>query len=278
MKITTVIENVSNKDGLVAEHGLCLFVEANESKILVDTGASELAYQNFCTLKLNANDVETIVISHNHYDHIGGLQRFLDHNKKVKFTISSKWDEQLFSKQPFHKAKLISCNEVVNSNLDRAIFVEDQIEIARDVFVCRVKNPIRCFVCKDKRLKKKIASRFVKDDFLHETYLAIIENGTLKIISSCTHNGVVNVIEDAKSRFENVPISTLVGGLHFKGRNLDTINCSKRFLNDTISYLNNSDLTHLFTCHCTGQKAFEAIDKHCVLRTVYLNVGDAVEV
>ncbi len=274
MKITTVIENKSCKEGIFAEHGLSLLVETCGHKFLVDAGASEAAYRNFCTLKCDANDVEMIVLSHNHNDHVGGLQPFLDENKQTKFAISASWNERLYSKKALGKANEIDCCDLIAKNIHRAIEVDDQLEILPNVYVCRVKNPNRCFVCKDKKLKKRGRVHFVADDFAHELYVAIIEEGTLKIVSSCTHNGVVNVIEDAKQRFASVPISTFVGGLHLKGKTLDSINCSKEFLSQTISYLNNSDLTHLYTCHCTGKKAFALIDKHCVLHTKYFSSGD----
>ncbi len=277
MKITTIIENVSNKEGLFAEHGLCFFVEVGEHKFLVDVGASELAYQNFCTLGFDSDEIEAIVLSHNHNDHVGGLQPFLDNNKQASFAVSSRWETSLYSKKPLVKARLISCCDVIKSNCSRAIEVADQLELLPNVFVCRVKNPLKCYGCKDKKLKMKKGNRLVPDDFAHEVYVAVIEEGGAKIISSCTHNGVVNVIEDAKKRFENVPICAFVGGLHFKGKSLDSLNCRKGFLVSTISYLNNSDLTQLFTAHCTGTKAFALIKKHCVLHTRYLSTGDVLQ-
>ncbi len=68
---------------VLAEHGLSCFIKifagSEEHVILMDTGIStECLFQNANALNIDLNKVETIVLSHGHFDHIGGLLKFMN--------------------------------------------------------------------------------------------------------------------------------------------------------------------------------------------------------
>ena len=84
MKIVTLIENLANRSGLIAEHGLSFYIETDKSKIIFDTGQSSLFLNNAKKLNINIEDVDALVLSHGHFDHTGGLYPFLEANKKAK--------------------------------------------------------------------------------------------------------------------------------------------------------------------------------------------------
>ena len=84
MKIVTLIENLADSPGLVAEHGLSLYIDTGDKKILFDTGQSGLFIQNAQKLGVDVSEIDALVISHGHYDHTGGLRPFLEVNKKAK--------------------------------------------------------------------------------------------------------------------------------------------------------------------------------------------------
>ena len=79
MKITVLTENTISKnieeslaEKLKAEHGLSLFIETENHKILFDMGQTNLFLKNAKNLNINLEDVDFAVLSHGHYDH-GGL-------------------------------------------------------------------------------------------------------------------------------------------------------------------------------------------------------------
>ena len=72
IKIQILMENKTYRDGLVAEHGLSLLIEAGDRRILFDAGASPLLMHNMKLLNVDPATIDTVVISHGHFDHTGG--------------------------------------------------------------------------------------------------------------------------------------------------------------------------------------------------------------
>ncbi|MBO7298067.1 MAG: MBL fold metallo-hydrolase, partial [Clostridia bacterium] len=240
MKITAVIENKSRKEGILAQYGLSLFVQTKNGNILVDAGSNHSAFVNFTALGFSVEEINAIVVSHNHFDHIGGLRYFLDETS-VPVYASNEVNTVLYTKRWYTRRKQVSDNAVVEDNLSRFKFVNDCEEIFKDVFVCRLKNPNREFVCRDKKLRQLLGGKIVSDCFAHEVYLAVVEDKKVKILSSCSHNGIVNILEDAKTRFPEYKISAFVGGLHLRGKNSQKLNCSYDFAVKTFEIVDGYD-------------------------------------
>jgi len=62
MKIVTLIENLVYKQGLIAEHGLAIYFETENRKILFDTGQSGLFLQNAKALGISIEDIDCLVL------------------------------------------------------------------------------------------------------------------------------------------------------------------------------------------------------------------------
>jgi len=73
MKLTVLTENTASKNFLT-EHGLSYLIEYNGKKILFDTGHSDVFLKNAKQLNINLDEVETVVLSHGHWDHGNGLK------------------------------------------------------------------------------------------------------------------------------------------------------------------------------------------------------------
>ena len=85
MKATIVFDNTTTREDLPADWGFACFVEINAKKILFDTGANgAILLENMSKLKIDPLSIDDVFISHNHFDHIGGLTAFLNINNKVK--------------------------------------------------------------------------------------------------------------------------------------------------------------------------------------------------
>ena len=83
MKVVTLMENTACREDLCFEHGLSLYIETENHKILFDAGQSAAFADNAEKLGVDLRELDFAVLSHGHYDHSGGLKRFLQCNDRA---------------------------------------------------------------------------------------------------------------------------------------------------------------------------------------------------
>jgi 7,8-dihydropterin-6-yl-methyl-4-(beta-D-ribofuranosyl)aminobenzene 5'-phosphate synthase len=82
MKVTIIYDNEAAKEGLEADWGFSCLIEVYERKILFDTGADgTILLSNMGKLGIEPAGIEEVFISHEHWDHIGGLSGVLNINQ-----------------------------------------------------------------------------------------------------------------------------------------------------------------------------------------------------
>ncbi|MFO8077751.1 MAG: MBL fold metallo-hydrolase [Thermoplasmatota archaeon] len=81
MKLTIVYDDRSPKNEAVrSDHGFSCYIETKKDVVLFDTGTSgDILLHNMKLLGKDPQRISKIVISHEHYDHNGGLLTVLDH-------------------------------------------------------------------------------------------------------------------------------------------------------------------------------------------------------
>ena len=126
------------------------------------------------------------------------------------------------------------------------------------------------FHCNDKTKRFNLGSfglnakeddHFVPDDFRHEQYLLVEEDGKKILLSGCSHKGILNIVEWFTP-------DVLVGGFHFSKLSLDET------LETYAMHLNRFP-TAYYTCHCTGQEQFSFMQKH-MNHLFYLSAGQTI--
>ena len=88
MIIKALTENTSKNENIFSEHGLSLYIETENHKILFDMGQTDLFYKNAQTMGVDLRAVDVAVLSHGHYDHGGGLKKFLEINSTAPVYLS----------------------------------------------------------------------------------------------------------------------------------------------------------------------------------------------
>ena len=78
LTITQLVENTAGDPGLLAEHGVAFFVEADGHRLLFDTGQGLALAHNTAQMNIPMETVEAIILIHGHYDHAGGLVSALE--------------------------------------------------------------------------------------------------------------------------------------------------------------------------------------------------------
>ena len=139
MIIKTLVEDTTDSPLLESEHGLSIYIEANDKKILFDTGAGSLFLQNAYKMGVRIKDVDVAVISHGHYDHGGGLQAFLEENEKACVYIHKKAFDRYFSKMRGGNAVNAGIDPSLKSHerlrlTDGNLLIDEETELFSSVF------------------------------------------------------------------------------------------------------------------------------------------------
>ena len=264
MKVTALLENTSCKEGIEAEHGLCLFIETKEKNILFDTGASAMFAKNAKKLNVDLAQVDFAVLSHGHYDHSGGLKTFLALNDKAPIYLRKAAFGPYYSQREEDTYEFIGIDESLLSN-NRVIFTGEETPLGEGISLFSNVRGERFFPTGNKSLLKKIPDGYEEDDFSHEQNLVIEEDGLSLLVSGCSHRGIVNIVEHFHSLFGHYP-THVIGGFHLYNHRTGEPE-SRETLHKIADALLESGATY-YTCHCTGEQNFQ------MLRTF---MGDKVE-
>ncbi len=240
-KITTLMDNLITGEGLVAEHGLSLLIETNNYKILFDAGQSDLFVKNVETLNVKLDEVDFAILSHGHYDHTGGIPRFLEINKKAKIV----YKDGLFSKR-WNATNEIGVRWDKSLVDNRSVVINKLTEIVPDVFVV---TDINIHNEKDTHFKNLFVEKNgVKemDTFTDELFIVVVKDKMINIITGCAHNGISNIVSTAKDLFPGMKINLVTGGFHLS-KETDEV---KSFV---LNELKELGVTKIKPLHCSGE-------------------------
>lgn len=256
MKITVLTENTTCRN-LPVEHGLSLYIETCGHTLLFDSGQTSLFADNAKALGTDLSKVDIAVLSHGHYDHGGGLAKFLELNDTAPVYINRHAFEAHYNGERY-----IGLDKSLEGN-PRFILTNGVTEIADGLTLYDCAERKKLIDLGSFGLNMEQDGQLVPDDFRHEHYLSAEENGKRILISGCSHRGIINIAEWFKP-------DVLVGGFHFNKLPLDKTLESYAQRLDALG-------TVFYTCHCTGTAQYEYM-KRCMKNLNYLATGDVVEI
>jgi len=137
MKITIVYDNEVNREGLRPGWGFSAFIESEDTpSILFDTGAdSPTLLHNMKELNITPKAIETVVISHAHGDHTGGLSEILNQNKTAELYIPSSFRKGF----PGRKVTIVGKEPV---QIDKDVFSTGELESVEQALVLKTDKGI----------------------------------------------------------------------------------------------------------------------------------------
>lgn len=246
MKIAILAENTAWQ-GFGAQHGLSYVIEHQQNRLLFDTGHSHLFLDNAKKMGIDVQSLQTVVLSHGHWDHGNGLQflsqkklfchpdvfmkryRQSDHSY-IGLKLSEQQIEQQFDLKTSKKPLEVSQNVFFLGEIPR----KNDFEAQTTTFV-----------------DQKGAPDFVPDD----SGLAIVQHGELIVISGCAHAGICNTVQHARQITGIQKVKAVLGGFHLKQADTQT--------QQTIDFLKNNNIENVIPSHCTRLPAL------CAFRRVW---------
>jgi len=259
LKLTVLNDNTAGR-WCHAEHGLSFLIEADRT-VLFDTSSSpDLIAYNAQILNIDLQQIDTIVLSHGHDDHTGGLMlfegqqlichpdTFLKRTRKSNHTeLGIKWTEDEISSR---------------FNL---ILSRDAIQLSEQIY----------FLGEIPRLTnfESIQTAFEKadgtDDFvMDDSGLAIITPKGLVVVSGCAHSGICNMTAHAMKVTGIEKVHLVIGGFHLQNDDAVTQN--------TIDCMKSKQVEQVIPSHCTSFSAQALISKS--FRFLPVKSGNIIEI
>lgn len=269
MKATVLIDNIA-KDKLKGEWGLSIFIHYGDKRILLDTGASESFAENAKKLGIPLEKTDFGVLSHAHYDHADGMEKFFAVNSRAKFYLSSECKENCYGKRWIFSKYIGIKKGVMEKYKGRISYVKGDKVLSSGVSIISHKTKGLEAMGKKDGLCIKENRKLRFDNFSHEQSLVIDTDKGLVIFNSCCHGGADTIITEVQKSYPNKKIYALVGGFHlYKSTDEDV-----KALADRIK---KTGIEKIYTGHCTGKKAFEILKKELGDKAQQLYVGLVIE-
>ena len=246
VRITTLSENTAQL-GVLAEWGLSILVETESRKVLLDTGMSISAVHNADVLGIDLSTVDTIVLSHSHIDHTGGLRDVLRRTGEVEVVAHPDiWipkyvvfgELQRYAGIPFMREELESLG--ASFKLTKEPYkISDDIMTTGEVAMTTDYEQI------DDRLCLKVGDEMIPDPLADDLALVVKTEQGLALITGCAHRGIVNTVRHVQSITNGEYIHTIIGGTHLHV-------ASPERIEKTVAELKELGLQRLGVSHCTG--------------------------
>ena len=265
-KMVLLAENYVQDAACRAEFGLSIYLETGGRRILFDTGGSELFGENAAKKGVDLAKIDACVISHGHFDHTGGMLRFLRENPTAPIYVHKDafgltygttdgqlddyncgilWQESDLA--PYRDSLILT---------DGPTWLTEEVVISGTIPSLPAFQPVEEFYRPDDR------GGFHRDTMSHEQFLAIRERGGVLVFSGCSHKGIGAAVAYAKTLFPGEPIRAVVGGMHLIAASPET--CRR-----IIDRLVTEKPEVVMPIHCTGLRAIcqmkVALGERCVL-------------
>lgn len=274
VKIVTLVENTAANPELSPKHGLSLYVETPKHKLLFDVGPNEFFSENAKKLGIDLAQVDMVILSHGHYDHGGGLETFFAINDRAKVYIRREAFEPHYSRLK-DSHRYIGLDEKVREHMERFVFVDDYAELDEEltlfsgVETAAVPSQSNSALCMEKD------GCILQDDFNHEQNLILTAGGEKILMAGCSHAGIGRIQKKAADLIGRYP-DRVIGGFHLYNPSAQIYECDE-VIDATAAELLPTG-SRYYTCHCTGQKAFDRMKMQLAERLEYMATGSVLEI
>jgi 7,8-dihydropterin-6-yl-methyl-4-(beta-D-ribofuranosyl)aminobenzene 5'-phosphate synthase len=266
---------------LIAEHGFCaaltLHIEGAKHRLLLDSGLDALAAShNADVLSLDLSNCESLISSHGHIDHAGGLLNLRKKMNTVQ-TIPLVLHEDAFRNRlvKFQDGRAVDLPAPDRSLLTNAgyeiiekhspsLWIEDRVLITGEI--PRTNKFEKGFPNHYSEIEegKMEADPLIKDD---QAIILTVKDKGLVVITGCGHAGIINTLNYAKELTGEDRIFSVLGGMHLSGGLFEPI------IPTTLQELEKLKPKFVVPCHCSGLKAMTEIARKMPSAFIQNSVG-----
>lgn len=276
MRIINLIENTEGHEGCAYAHGLSFYVETSNHKLLLDLGPSEDTLRNAKKLNIDLSEVDTVILSHGHYDHSGGIMPFVELNGNVCIYMQETADGDYYSdnggKSEGERLRYIGIDKAIGK-LPQIVRLQGDYRIDDELELFTIKNRTHDLPFTNSRLLVKENGELINDDFVHEQYLVINDGGRKILMSGCAHNGMLSILDAFKGKYGYAP-DVVISGFHL----MKKTEYSDEEIGEIIDF--GKELkkypTQFVTCHCTGEQAYKIMKLNMGEQLQYVHSGEEI--
>lgn len=276
LKIQAIVDNElrNGTEGLATEAGLSYWIEYKDRVFLFDAGEGDAIRVNLPKLNRSLKDVDGVIISHGHHDHLGGMDWVLEGmESNVPIYAKASVTDPIWSNRASGMAYAGVKADLIEPIQARLHAIDAVEEIEPGFFlVPQASN----------RYPQPGSSQFLfegeegalrLDTFAHECFIVIRMEAGLVVISGCSHQGIANMVDRAKELFPGEPVLSVIGGFHLQGRKPD-FEESQETIQAVADYLKDQVAGTVYTGHCTSMPGFEGLKEVMGDQVKYFYTGD----
>jgi 7,8-dihydropterin-6-yl-methyl-4-(beta-D-ribofuranosyl)aminobenzene 5'-phosphate synthase len=255
MKLTVLVDNNTLIDRyLLAEPGLSFYIETDGTRVLFDTGYSDIFLRNAQKLGVDLAHLDFLAFSHGHEDHTWGLEPL------VRF-----FTELEIEKRPFRKPVVLAHPRTFVSvqgcgipesgplltegrlakHFALRLGTEPQWLTPKLVYLGEIPR-VNAFEGNLKFGRKE--DECLDDAVLEDSALAYRSTEGLVVMVGCSHAGVCNTVDYARKICGEKRVVDVIGGFHLQQPTTD-------HLQGTVAYFKRLQPQTLHACHCTDLKS-----------------------
>lgn len=276
-KITVLCENsvfgVASW-GATAEHGWAVFLETDQGNFLLDTGQGMTIINNARVFKKDLSTLKSIILSHHHSDHTGGLVAVLQASGPVKtythpdifkdsYSIHIE-DKEFDVGIPFKRS-------ILESYGARFVFIRKYQEIAKGLFLTGEVPRRTPFEKGDPKLVIKGTEGYEQDMIWDDLTVVMETSSGIVVVLGCSHAGLVNILDYVREKTGKSSIYALIGGTHLAFT-------SQEQIDKTIRTLKDYEVQKIGVSHCTGMLPALRMSQEFGEKFFFSSVGTVLEV
>ncbi len=263
---STTLEGGIGLDTLLAEHGFSALVTLEKGgrkrTVLYDTGVTPGGMvENMRRMDLSPKDVETVVLSHGHFDHTTGLEGFIGAiGGKVNLPVlihPDFWTLRrlaLPGREPLEipstsRGALLGAGFEITEDKRPSFVLDGSLLVTGEVD--RTTEYEKGFpIHQALRDKEWVPDPLVLDD---QALIANVRGHGLVVLTGCGHAGIVNIVRYAQKLTGVDKIAAILGGFHLSGVVFEAV------IPPTVAALREIAPSHIVPAHCTGFSAQVAL-------------------